>query len=104
MSTQHPYHNGSQQRILQLTMTLFGDVVNGYAPGALARAVGCTASTITRDLANLQEAGIAERDEESGQWRLTQRLPQQAIKVWTAIDRAQRRLEESRSRFSRSPD
>ena len=53
MSTR-PYHNGSQQRILQLTMTLFGDVVNGYAPGALARAVGCTASTITRDLANLQ--------------------------------------------------
>jgi hypothetical protein len=37
-------------------------------------------------------------------WRLTPRLPQQAIKVWTAIDRAERRIEESKNRFSRNPD
>ena len=97
------YTNAAQQRILKLVLVLFGDVVNGYTPSALATAMNCAASVITRDLDNLATAGIAERDD-SGAWRLTPRLPQQAIKVWTAIDRAERRIEESKNRFSRNPD
>ncbi len=98
------YTNAAQQRLIKLQLALFGDVVNGFAPTALAKAVGCSASAMTRDLDNLATAGLAERDEATGLWRLTPRLPQQAIKVWTAIDRAERRLEESRNRFSRTPD
>lgn len=98
------YTNAAQQRILQVTLVLFGDVVAGYSPATLAKAVSCAASVITRDLDNLRTAGMAERDESSGHWRLTPRLPQQAIKVWSAIDKAERRLEESKNRFSRNPD
>lgn len=98
------YTNDAQQRILKVTLALFGDVVTGYSPAALAKAVGCAAPVITRDLDNLKTAGLAERDELTGQWRLTPRLPQQAIKVWNAIDHAQRRIDDARNRFSRNPD
>lgn len=104
MSRSTDYTNPAQQRILQVVLALFGDVVQGYTPSALARAVGCSPQVITRDLDNLRTAGLAERDEDTGHWRLTPRLPQQAVKVWSAIDRAERRLTEAKNRFSRSPD
>lgn len=97
------YTNEAQQRMLKVVLALFGDVVQGMQPTTLARAVGCSAPVITRDLDNLRTAGLAERDEATGLWRLTPRLPQQAIKVWSAIDKAERHLEESKNRFTRNP-
>lgn len=96
------YTNESQQRILKVVLALFSDVVQGVAPSALARAVGADAPKITRDLDNLRTAGLAERDEATGLWRLTPRLPQQAVKVFAAIDTAQRRVDEARQRFTRT--
>lgn len=104
MSINERYRNEAQQRILKVVMVLFGHVVDGLSPSAIAREVNCSAAVMTRDLANLREAGIADRDEASGCWRLTPRLPQQAIKVWTAIDAAERRLQEAKQRFTRVPD
>lgn len=98
------YTNTAQQRVLKVVLALFSDAVVGVSPGALAKSVGCSPSVMTSDLRNLATAGLAERDEETGLWRLTPRLPQQCIKVWTSIDRAERRIEESRARFSRNPD
>jgi len=98
------YTNDAQQRLIKVLLTLFGHVVNGLPPSAIAREVGCSAAVMTRDLANLREAGVAERDETTGHWRLTPRLPQQAIKVWNAIDAAEKRLQEARNRFNRNPD
>lgn len=94
------YTNAAQQRLIKVVLALFGDVVHGYPPSALARAVGCSPQVITRDLDNLRTAGIADRDEETGHWRLTPRLPQQAVRVWAAIDRAQRRVDETRARLT----
>lgn len=98
------YTNAAQQRILQLQMALFSDVVNGLPPSRLAELLRVSASAITRDLDNLRTAGLAERDEATGHWRLTPRLPQQAIKVFNSIDAAQRRVDEARNRFTRNPD
>lgn len=98
------YTNDAQQRILQVVLALFGDVVQGVSPTALAAAVGCSAPVITRDLDNLRTAGLAERDEATGLWRLTPRMPQQSIKVFNAIDTAQRRADEARNRYTRNPD
>ena len=98
------YTNAAQQRILQLQLALFGDVVHGYPPSKLAELLKVSASAITRDLDNLRTAGIAERDDATGNWRLTPRLPQQSIKVFNAIDAAQRRVDEARNRFTRNPD
>lgn len=98
------YTNDGQQRILKLVLALFGDVVHGMTPSALARYVGCSPAVMTRDLYNLHLAGLADRDESTGAWRLTPRLPQQAIKVWMAIDAAEKRLQEAKNRFNRNPD
>jgi DNA-binding IclR family transcriptional regulator len=97
------YTSAAQQRLLKLVITLFGDVVQGYAPGDLATAVKCPAAAVTRDLDNLHTAGLVEYVEETRRWRLTPRLPQQAIKVWTAIDRAERELQHAKSRFNARP-
>lgn len=97
------YTNDAQQRILNLVLAMFGDVVNGFTPTQLCKSTGATPSSMTRDLANLQEAGLAERNEETGLWRLTPRLPQQAIKVFHAIDAADRRVQEAKQRFTRTP-
>lgn len=98
------YTNDAQQRLMKLVTVLFGDVVNGYLPSVLAKAMGCKPPVVTRDLDNLATFGWAERDEVSGAWRLSPRLPQQTLKVWTAIDRAERQLAEAKNRFSRTPD
>ena len=45
-----------------------------------------------------------ERDDATGNWRLTPRLPQQAFKVSNSVDAAQRRIDEVRNRFTRNPD
>lgn len=97
------YTNAAQQRILRLEMVLFNDVVHGLPPSKMAELLGVSASTITRDLDNLRTAGRAERDEATGHWRLTPRLPQQAIKVFNAIDAAARRVDEARNRYTRNP-
>ena len=104
MSRQTDYTNAAQQRLVKVLLTLFGDVVDGYAPSALAKAAGCAASVMTRDLDNLRTAGLAEQDEETGRWRLTARLPQQAVKVWAAIGRAETRLAETKAGIHRSTD
>lgn len=96
------YTNDAQQRILKVVLCLFGDVIQGLQPSAIAKAIGCSAPVVTRDLDNLATAGLATRDETTGLWRLTPRLPQQAIKVFTAIDAAQRRVDEARDRFTRT--
>ena len=98
------YTNAAQQRLLMLIDLLAGHELQGLAPTAIARAMDCSGPVITRDLDNLRTAGLAERDESTGHWRLTPRLPQQAIKVFNAIDTAQRRVDEARNRFTRNPD
>jgi DNA-binding IclR family transcriptional regulator len=97
------YTNAAQQRLLRIVLALFGDVVNGYTPGQLCRLTGHRPDATTRDLANLVTAGLAERDED-GRYRLTPRLPQQAVKVYAALGRAETRLGETRAAIHRSDD
>ncbi len=98
------YRNEAQQRLCKVLLTLFGHVVHGLPPSVIAREVDCSAAVMTRDLANLSLAGLVERDETTGHWRLTPRLPQQCFKVLAEIDHADRRLTEVKNRFTRNPD
>ena len=103
MSKRTDYTNEAQQRILKVQFVLCLDAVNGFPPSKLAELVNATASTITRDLDNLRTAGVAERDESTGCWRLTPRLPQPAINILNSVDSAQRRVDEVRNRYTRTP-
>lgn len=95
------YINASQQRILRAVMCLAGHEVDGLAPTELARALRTSASNVTRDLANLQEAGFAEKIDSDG-WRLTPKIVQISTACGAGIARAQDRLAETQQRFSRS--
>lgn len=93
------YINAAQQRVLKILMLLAGHEVMGLAPGEIAKAVRTSASNITRDLANLREAGYAEQLE-SGAWRITPRIGQIALRVLNSLGEARKRVEETAQRFS----
>ena len=52
--SQPDYTNDGQQRILRLLNVLEGHEVNGLTPSQIAQEQGCSASLVTRDLANLK--------------------------------------------------
>ncbi|HEY4145192.1 helix-turn-helix domain-containing protein [Pinirhizobacter sp.] len=97
MSTSN-YINAAQQRVLNTLLLLCGHEIMGLAPGEISKALRTSASNVTRDLANLREAGLAE-PLESGKWRVTPRLGQQAIKILNALNDATSRVDEVRRRF-----
>lgn len=98
------YLNDGQQRLLALIRVLAGNEVHGLAPGEIAKAQSCSPSLVTRDLANLKEAGFAEQIVETGRWRLGPALVQVALAHTREIEKAERKLAETRQRFSRTPD
>lgn len=95
------YTHSGQQRILGVIKALAGHEITGVAPAVLAREVACSAACITRDLDNLRSAGLAEQVPETGRWRLGPSVVQIALAHMGALDRAERRLAEVRSRYSR---
>jgi DNA-binding IclR family transcriptional regulator len=86
------YRNDAQQRIFAGGADPVRPCVHGLPPSSIAKAVNCSAAVMTRDLANLSIAGLVEKDEATGHWRLTPRLPQQCFKIAAEIERADRRL------------
>ncbi|HET8898768.1 MAG TPA: helix-turn-helix domain-containing protein [Rhodanobacteraceae bacterium] len=104
MSAVNPmYINAAQQRILKMLQRLAGHEIEGIAPAELATALRTSKSNVTRDLANLAEAGLAESMEPTGRWRLTPRVVQISLAAANAFSRAEDRLTEARSRFTRNP-
>lgn len=98
------YTNVGQQRILKLLLLLFGHEMNGVTITDVSKWMETSAPVALRDLHNLQDAGLAEQMAETNRWRLTPRLPQKALAMMEAMDRAQQRLTESRNRYTRNPD
>lgn len=94
------YINAAQQRVLQMQMRLAGHEIDGIAPSELAKALRTSASNVTRDLANLREAGIAEKLENE-RWRLTPKIVQISLAASATFAKAQDRLDEARQRFGR---
>lgn len=97
MST--PYSNDAQLRMLKLITLLAGHEITGLAPADIARDQGCSASMVTRDMANLLEGGFAEQVPETGRWRLAPQVVQIATRHMVALDRAAQRLDEVRQRY-----
>lgn len=93
------YTNDAQQRLLRLVLLLAGNEVTGTAPADIAREQGCSASMVTRDMANLVQAGWAELVPETGRWRLAPQVVQIAVRHMVALDRATQRLDEVRQRY-----
>lgn len=95
------YISDAQQRILGLILVLAGQEIEGLAPAQIAKANDCSASQVTRDLANLRQRGWAEQITTTGRWRLGPEIVQIATRHMTALDRARSRLAEVTNRYSR---
>lgn len=93
------YTNDAQQRLMKLMTLLAGHEITGMAPADIAREQGCTASMVTRDMANLVEGGYAEQVPETGRWRLSPHPVQMWMRHTVALDRAAQRIDEVRQRY-----
>lgn len=99
MSVPNKYSSDSQQRVLQVLDLLFGHEITGLAPGEIAKSINITPSSVTRDLANLAEAGMAEEVGSSGRYRITPRLGSRALATLQTFDRAEQQLGDLKTRF-----
>ena len=97
------YINGAQQRLLKAIVVLAGNEFSGLAPSDLAKALSTSPSNITRDLANLKEAGLAEQLPENGRWRLGPKLVQIALAFSDHLSRSQGRMADLQNRYTRQP-
>ncbi len=101
--TEDRYLNESQQRVLRVLLAMSGHEVLGLTPGELAKGLELAPSQITRDLANLHIAGLAEEIVDTGRWRLTPKLIQIGIAMQLAVEDAERKLGEITQRYTRTP-
>jgi DNA-binding IclR family transcriptional regulator len=97
------YENDGQQRILKVLLALSGHEIEGLAPGELAKGLHLTPAQITRDLANLQLAGLAEEIAATGRWRLTPKLVQIGVAMMLAVEQSEKKLAELKNRYTREP-
>jgi DNA-binding IclR family transcriptional regulator len=103
-ATSTDYSCEPQQRLLRLLLLLAGHEIHGLAPAQIAKDMACSASVVTRDMANLQQAGWAERVPATGCWRLSPTPVQLGLRHQVAMGRAEALLEQTRSRYSRGID
>ena len=95
------YTNAAQQRLLQAIQILSGKETHGLSPTEIALALKTSPSTVTRDLANLQEAGWAEEIQQTGRWRLGPKPVQISRAFADGLARAQQQLDEIAHRYTR---
>jgi len=95
------YDNASQQRGFALAFALAGHELHGLSPTDLAKALKVTPPTITRDLYNLGRAGVVEKIDTTGRYRLAPKLVRVAIAYLTTMDDAERHLANLKNKYSR---
>ncbi len=96
------YRCASQQRILKVLLCLFGHEIEGLTPGQVAKLADTTAANATRDLWNLEEAGLVERLPNGDKVRISPQLGRKALAVLHTFDRAQRNLTDLANRYTSS--
>lgn len=97
------YESDSQQRILKILMLLGGHEVDGLAPGEISASLKIAPSNVTRSLANLEIAGLAETVQDKNTWRLTPRITQISLSMLNELDKHQKKLDELKQRHTRNP-
>jgi DNA-binding IclR family transcriptional regulator len=97
------YANAPQERGYKVLLALAGHEFAGLAPGDIAKAIGTSASNVTRDLRVLQKVGLAQQNPETGGWYLGPKIVQIAQRFVFNLDRARRRVDEINQRYSRDP-
>ncbi|MFK5892858.1 MAG: hypothetical protein QM504_06530 [Pseudomonadota bacterium] len=87
--------NQSQQRILKVMLCLSGHEIHGMETGEVAKSMDISITNSSRDLSNLEYAGIAEKMN-SGRWRLTTKLIEIPVAMYKHLDEVQAKINELR--------
>lgn len=99
------YTSEQVQRVLRVLLALASNEFRGLLLKEVAIAAECTNDNALRALENLRTAGLAERSTyDDKRWQLGPRLVQISIAFDTALQKAQRELDERRERFTRIPN
>jgi DNA-binding IclR family transcriptional regulator len=91
----------SAVKVLAVLDVLLRNFAHGFSATQLAQETGFSASDITRYVATLENAGFAERIQETGRIRPSHRLAQKAVQIMHSIEEAERKLAESKNRLFR---
>ncbi|WP_448680552.1 hypothetical protein [Pseudomonas nicosulfuronedens] len=105
MSTEDKYTSEQVQRVLRVLLALASNEFRGLLLKEVATAAECSNDNALRALENLRTAGLAERSvHDDKRWQLGPRLVQIAFAFDTALQKAQRELDDRRQRFTRTPN
>ncbi|MDH4869840.1 hypothetical protein [Pseudomonas sp. BN515] len=98
------YTSEQVQRVLRVMLALAGNEFRGMTLKEVASAAECSNDNALRALENLRTAGLAERTTyDDKRWMLGPRLVQVSFAFDSALQKAQRELDERRQRFTRTP-
>ncbi|WP_102797340.1 MarR family transcriptional regulator [Bowmanella denitrificans] len=87
------YHSEPQQRLMKAVEALVGREASGLSTGEIARAIGQSASAVTRCLANLQANRWVEvHPRHPGRYRLTATFSQIANTINFNLTQAQQQM------------
>ncbi|MBK8638057.1 MAG: helix-turn-helix domain-containing protein [Chromatiaceae bacterium] len=91
----------SAGRVLDVLLLLMrADFAAGLSPSDIARALGLSASAVTRYLATLEERGCLERLTVTGRVRPSVRLAQYAVGILRSLESATQRTQELTARIT----
>lgn len=90
------------QRVLRVVEALAGNEFTGMSVADIAQATRTRSDQVVRDLANLVEAGWAEKMD-TGRYRLAAKPVQIALAFSSALARAETELTGLKHRYTRQP-
>jgi DNA-binding IclR family transcriptional regulator len=91
----------SAAKVLAVLDVLLRNFAHGFSPTELSRETGISLSGLTRYVATLENAGFAERIQETGRIRPSHRLGQHAVQILKSLESAADRIKESQNRLNR---
>jgi DNA-binding IclR family transcriptional regulator len=92
----------SAAKVLAVLDVLMRNFAHGFSSTQLAKETGYSASDITRYVNTLESNGFAERIQETGRIRVSHRMARYAVQIMNSLDEAERRIQESRNRLTRT--
>ncbi len=92
--------NKSQQRGFRVLKALKGKEMNGVSNKELVDGLGLSEVQVTRDLQNLEYAGLVERME-NGKWRFAPFIPSAGVEMLRAADQAKEQADQVVQRYTR---
>jgi len=91
----------SAAKVLQVLDVLLRNFAHGFSPKELIEATGFSGADITRYVSTLEQGGYAERIQETGRIRPSERLARHAVQILNSLNAAEKQLADLNQRINR---